>query len=264
MDLLRRKKINKSCTELVNNKNAFVKGASMSMLVLKRGEVHKLNVNAQECLIVVLKGSIRFTDNDTAYTDLGARSNVFEGKAFSVYLRAKKSSYEIKAEKNSEILLVSVKVALSKLKKDIVTVVPPSKVKSKNVGKKNYKRTVHTIIDPNFDAISIVAGETLNPEGNWSSIPPHTHEKKTNNQSAHKEIYFYRCLPESGYGVQLVYDDKKMDEVYKVKHNDAVLIPKGYHPVVSVAGTQLYYFWVLIGAEREVKAVPHKSFKHID
>lgn len=264
MNLLRRKKINKKYTQLVDGKNKTVKDAELGLLTLKRGETYQLKVEAGEVLLTVLTGSIRFTDNDISYTDLGSRKNVFEGKAFSVYVRAKKETYVIKAEKNCEVVVAGVKIAKNKVKDNKVIVIPPKDVKTKMVGKRNYKRNVHTIVSPEFDAVKIVAGETFNPEGNWSSIPPHTHEKKTKNQSLHKEIYFYRCLPKDGYGVQLVYDDKKMDEIYKVKHNDAVLIPKGYHPVVSVAGTQLYYFWVLIGQDRKVMAVPHKSFKHID
>lgn len=263
MKLLCRKKIDKKYTEIVSSKNTAVKNSSLGLLTLKRGEKYKINVDACEALLVILSGSIRLADKDIAYTDLGKRENVFNGKAFSVYLRAKKAVYEIKAEKNTEVVVVKTALSPSKIKKDIVEIIPPVKVKTKNVGKGNYKRNVHTIIPPEFNAVKIVAGETFNPEGNWSSIPPHTHHKKSKNESKHQEIYFYRCSPESGYGVQLVYDDKKTDEIYKIKHNDAVLIPDGYHPVVSVAGTKLYYFWVLIGDERSVKAVPHKDFKHI-
>lgn len=264
MELLRRKKQHKKYTEIVSARNNIIKNSTLGLLVLRRGETYKLNVNLCETLLVVLKGSVRFVDKDITYTDLGSRKNVFDGKAFSIYVRAKKSVYQIKAEKNTEVLIVKTALAASKIKKDIVEIIPPAKVKTKSVGKKNYKRNVHTIIPPAFDAVKIVAGETFNPSGNWSSIPPHTHQRKAKNESKHQEIYFYRCCPESGYGVQLVYDDKKTDEVYKVKHNDAVLIPNGYHPVVSVAGTELYYFWVLIGEQREVKAVAHKDFKHID
>ena len=37
-----------------------------------------------------------------------------------------------------------------------------------------------------------------------------------------------------------------------VKDGDAVLLPYGYHPVVSPPGYRLYYLWAMAGAQRKL------------
>jgi len=52
-----------------------------------------------------------------------------------------------------------------------------------------------------------------------------------------EEMYVYFDMPEPGYGIQLVYNDTQYPElVTVVRDGDAVLMPSGYHPNVSVPG----------------------------
>ncbi|HLG92783.1 MAG TPA: 5-deoxy-glucuronate isomerase [Acidimicrobiales bacterium] len=44
----------------------------------------------------------------------------------------------------------------------------------------------------------LMAGETINEPGGWSSFPPHRHE--------HEEVYLYRFSPPHGFGASLVYE----------------------------------------------------------
>jgi 5-deoxy-glucuronate isomerase len=43
-------------------------------------------------------------------------------------------------------------------------------------------------------------------------------------------------------------------------NNDAVFLPRGYHPVASAGGYSVYYLWVLVGDKR--KAIPHDDPNH--
>ena len=108
---------------------------------------------------------------------------------------------------------------------------------------------VYNIVDDRCDAEYLLVGETLNPPGNWSSSPPHKHEyNNLPEESDHEEIYFFKVDPEQGFGIQRLYtDDRELDEACVVENNDAVIISKGYHPVVAAPGYSLYYLWVLAG-----------------
>jgi 5-deoxy-glucuronate isomerase len=67
-----------------------------------------------------------------------------------------------------------------------------------------------------------------------------------------EEIYVYVDMPAPGYGVQLVYADGEEPEFATVvRDGDAVLIPKGYHPNVSVPGHRICFLWAM-AAHREV------------
>jgi 5-deoxy-glucuronate isomerase len=63
-----------------------------------------------------------------------------------------------------------------------------------------------------------------------------------------EEIYYFRCNPAQGFGMQRVYtDDRSLDEACVVEDGDTMLLPAGYHPVVAAPGYQLYYLWMLAG-----------------
>jgi 5-deoxy-glucuronate isomerase len=87
----------------------------------------------------------------------------------------------------------------------------------------------------------LIAGETLNPPGGWSSYPPHRHE--------HEEVYVYRFQPPAGFGVALNYDDSR-EEATIVHDGHVQRISSGYHPVASAPGYTMYYLWALAGESR--------------
>jgi 5-deoxy-glucuronate isomerase len=66
-------------------------------------------------------------------------------------------------------------------------------------------------------------------------------------------MYLYIDMPEPAYGIQLVYNDAQNPElVTVVRDGDAVLIPSGYHPNVSVPGHRIAFIWAM-AAHREVE-----------
>jgi 5-deoxy-glucuronate isomerase len=68
-----------------------------------------------------------------------------------------------------------------------------------------------------------------------------------------EEIYVYFDMPDPAYGIQLVYNDTQNPElVTVVRDGDAVLIPSGYHPNVSVPGHRICFLWAM-AAHREVE-----------
>jgi 5-deoxy-glucuronate isomerase len=108
-------------------------------------------------------------------------------------------------------------------------------------------RHLNMLIAKNVEAGRLVAGFTHSDPGNWTSWPPHEHAQML------EEMYVYFDMPEPAYGIQLVYNDTEYPElVTVVRDGDAVLMPSGYHPNVSVPGHRIAFLWAM-AAHEEVK-----------
>jgi 5-deoxy-glucuronate isomerase len=130
----------------------------------------------------------------------------------------------------------------------------PEEVPSVLRGRDNFTRRVRDILPADRPAARLLAGETLNPPGNWSSSPPHKHDRDIPGEEAQlEEIYLYRVEPPQGFGLQLSYStEPPQDRAFAVRDLDVVSIPGGYHPVVAGPGYGLYYLWCLAGHGREL------------
>ncbi|HEY4840160.1 MAG TPA: 5-deoxy-glucuronate isomerase [Candidatus Acidoferrales bacterium] len=116
-----------------------------------------------------------------------------------------------------------------------------------NAGGPASSRSLNMVIAKNVEAGRLVAGFTHSDPGNWTSWPPHEHEKML------EELYVYFEMPAPAYGIQLVYKDTEYPElVTVVRDGDAVLMPGGYHPNVSVPGHPIAFLWAM-AAHREVE-----------
>lgn len=134
-------------------------------------------------------------------------------------------------------------------------VISPAEAVQNSVGKDNWSRTVYTHIANNIDAAHLIAGETINRPGGWSSCPPHKHDRfAPPAEVPMEEVYYFQVEPKQGFGFMRVYTDPSdadgFDNAYAVEHGDTVLIPRGYHPVVACPGYALNYTWVLAGEGR--------------
>lgn len=133
--------------------------------------------------------------------------------------------------------------------------ITPAQAISKTVGKDNWTRTVYTHLADNVNAARLIAGETVNQPGGWSSCPPHKHDRSAPPvEAAMEEVYYFQLEPKQGFGFIRVYTDpadpEPFDLAYAVEHGDTVLVPRGYHPVVACPGYALNYTWVLAGEGR--------------
>lgn len=108
-------------------------------------------------------------------------------------------------------------------------------------------RQVSMVLAKNVEAGRLLLGFTHSDPGNWTSWPPHEHGAML------EEIYVYFEMPDPAYGIQLVYNDTQYPElVTVVRDGDAVLMPSGYHPNVSVPGHRIAFLWAM-AAHREVE-----------
>ena len=108
-------------------------------------------------------------------------------------------------------------------------------------------RTVNITLGKNVEAGRILAGFTTSEPGHWTSWPPHEHAAML------EELYVYYDMPAPSFGVQFVYTNPDEPEFIGVVHDgDAVIMPKGFHPNVSVPGNPINFVWMM-AAHREVE-----------
>jgi 5-deoxy-glucuronate isomerase len=112
-------------------------------------------------------------------------------------------------------------------------------------GSLGQQRHVNIVIGKNVEAARLLLGFTISDPGNWTSWPPHEHAAML------EEMYVYFDMPSPAYGIQLVYTDTQHPELVTVVHDgDAVLMPAGYHPNVSVPNHRIAFLWAM-AAHRE-------------
>lgn len=228
-------------------------------LLLPRNEKHGGQSGAREYVLDVFGGAARVTvetkGQRQVFEKVGGRSDVFSGQPAMVYLPPA-SSYEVTAL--SDGFDAGLFSAPSKAATE-AKLLEGAAVSAKLAGRDNWQRTVYSALDENVPAERLLAGETLNPPGNWSSYPPHKHDRKNPpGEAVLEEIYFFRIKPAQGYGFIWTYtapgDPDGFSTVFVVEDGDTVLLPKGYHPVVAAPGYALHYTWVLAGEERRYGA----------
>jgi 5-deoxy-glucuronate isomerase len=227
-------------------RNVFVSPANSSMRHLAYGRI-RLNASKasetfatgeRETGLICLSGNAAVTADDKDVL-LGPRDAVYIPRDSSV-LVATKSAADL-AEFSTEVThRYSFQVVrASEIAKD-----PGLQF---STGSEGCKRHLQMLLAKNIEAGRLIAGITEAEPGNWTSWPPHEHAALL------EEIYVYFDMPEPAYGVQLVYSDTQNPElVTVVRDGDAVLIPSGYHPNVSVPGHRICFLWAM-AAHREVE-----------
>ena len=202
----------------------------------------------REVCIVVVSGRARVSAGETDYGIIGGRATVFEGSPWSLYVPAY-ARYTVAAEGPCEVAICSAPGTGAKP----ALLIPPEDVPEETRGKGSNTRHVRNILADSDDrAESLLVVEVITPAGNWSSYPPHKHDRDDfPNETLLEESYYHRLTPSQGYGMQRVYtDDRSLDETVSFGDRDVVLVPRGYHPVGAAHGYTLYYLNVMAGPKR--------------
>lgn len=137
---------------------------------------------------------------------------------------------------------------------------PADRVSVATVGVERWQRQVRTLFGLDGAPHRLIVGETINPPGNWSGMPPHKHDQATAAESLLEEIYYYRLSPADGYLVQLRYDRQGWEASQVISGEGALAIAHGYHPTVAAPGTTGYYLWALAGPEKSYRVTLDPAF----
>ena len=246
---------------VVNRGDGELALTSFGMLALERGQSHSGESGANELVFVVLGGVCDVRGDGFAFASVGGRRDVFDGKPHAVYL-PRGVRYTVTAQTDVEL-------AWTAAPSDLDTpayVIAPEAVKSAHIGKENYQRDAHLVLTDAFPSRHFFIGEAFVPSGNHASFPPHRHDADNLPVEVDmEEIYFFRFKPEQGYGIQRLYtEDGSLDVACTVRHNDATLLPRGYHPVVNAPGGTMYYLWIMAGeTNRRFISVVDPQYQHL-
>jgi 5-deoxy-glucuronate isomerase len=251
-------------SEVVNPENSDSDGLELAILRPRPGQPIETVSPGRESLLVILGGTCSMAVQGAGeWNDLGARGDVFDGVPTSVYVPAG-APYRITAGRPAggdrhSSAAPSAEIAALRAKAPDggkAYVIRPEDVVVAVRGEGPNKRTVYTILDESKPAQRLVAGETFNEPGAWSSYPPHKHDRHDPPREAvFQEVYYFRVKPKEGFGFQRLYSpERDVDSTFVVEDGDTVLIPWGYHPVVAAPGYRLYYLWALAGEGRRLMA----------
>jgi 5-deoxy-glucuronate isomerase len=223
-------------------------------------EVLRLDTDDREALLVVLEASSAVTVNANGdELQLPSRRSVFSDGPAALYAPAG-TALELRGP-----LLAGVFQASAPDSCGEPYAILPHEVSSLRRGHGNFTRQVRNILPADRPATRLLAGETINPPGNWSSSPPHKHDRRDPPREARlEEVYLFRVNPAQGFALQHSYHSGGPAKTFAVGDLDAVTIPAGYHPVVAAPGYKLYYLWCLAGEGRELLWAPDPDHVWVD
>jgi 5-deoxy-glucuronate isomerase len=225
---------------------------------LVEGKSWSFETGENELVIVNFSGRYTISSNRGKWSGFGGRKDVFAGAAHALYL-PRHSKFTITAEQSGEYAVAWVPTD----RDHEPWLIEPEDVAVSVRGGDNISRQINDLLPSGSPVHRLVLVEVYTPSGNWSSYPPHKHDthledKKGNLLEADlEEVYFYKIDKPGGYAYQRVYTDETsplhkegypIDALVRAENNCAVLVPEGYHPVVSAPGYTTYYLNVLAGS----------------
>lgn len=237
---------------------------------LRRGEYWSFDTGEHELALVLLGGRATVRSSRGEWGPIGERRTPFEGLPWALYLPCR-SRLEVEALTDVldfAVAWVSTHASPPHAGEDHpARLIRPEDVKVEIRGGDNVTRQINNIIPPGFDCQRLVVVEVYTPSGNWSSYPPHKHDVHKTDAAGTlleadlEEVYYYRIDPPEGFAFQRIYTALEsplhragfpIDAVLTVRDNDLVLVPEGYHPVVSAPGYTTYYLNVLAGSAQSL------------
>jgi len=239
---------------------------NMAALRLNAGERYSSSVGDHEHVSVILGGRCTIRTSAGDFPNIGRRPDVFSGMPWAFYL-PRHTEFEIEA------LTDGLEIASCWVPTDQnhpARLVTPADSAIEIRGGGNATRQINSIIPPGFDCHRLVCVEVYTPPGNWSSYPPHKHDVHreagdgTLLEADLEEIYFYKIDKPEGYAYQRVYTgDRSIDGLMMAQNHDAVLVPEGYHPVVSAHGYTTYYLNFLAGSAQSLANTDDPTYRWI-
>ncbi|MCB9102316.1 MAG: 5-deoxy-glucuronate isomerase [Anaerolineales bacterium] len=234
---------------------------SFQVRQLATGKTWSFSSGDNELAIVILTGNIAVDSNRGEWRGL-ERENIFTSAAAALYL-PRQTNFTVRAERDSEFAVTWVPTD----EDHDPWLIRPEDVPTGIRGGDNVSRQINDLLPPGSPVHRLVLVEVYTPSGNWSSYPPHKHDVHIEDDAGHlieadlEEVYFYKIDKPEGYAYQRVYTDENsplqqagqpIDVLVRAENNTAVLIPEGYHPVVSAPGYTTYYLNVLAGSAQSL------------
>ncbi|MBR4061057.1 MAG: 5-deoxy-glucuronate isomerase [Lachnospiraceae bacterium] len=222
-----------------------LKMLEFGIIELEPGDKQAYNTLDKETAFIMLEGHCNVKFDDVLWYNIGNRSNVFANRKAECFYMPIEQQLVIEAIDHVKIAVcaapINEKTEPQLLREDHVVL--------KVLGEVPFQRETSFLIDSNSNAKVLTIGECYITPGNWAGFPPHKHDE--DNMPAEciaEEIYYFLFDPNQGFAVQCVYtSDGTVDEAYRVKNNELVEFPYGYHTTVSTPGYSTYFLWLMAG-----------------
>lgn len=237
---------------------------------LKPGQRWIGNTGDNEYLFVLLGGNFLAETSAGRWETTNGRKDIFGGLPHALYL-PKQTEFDISPKGSFLDIACGWCLAEKSFPASFIT---PSDVEKMGIefrGGDNASRQINRILPPGSNCNRLVCVEVYTPSGNWSSFPAHKHDTRKTDRDTGKlleakleEIYFYKIEKPQGFALQKIYnDDRSLDMIAEAHHNDIVLVPEGYHPVVAGHGYNVYYLNFLAGSDQSLASTDDPDHKWI-
>lgn len=246
----------------ISPKSAGWKFISFQVRNLSQGNCWSFSTRDHELALVNLTGRYGVDSNRGRWSGVGGRQSVFENAAHALYL-PRHTDFTVRAEESGQFA-----VAWVPSTRDYEPwLITPDQVQRGIRGGDNVSRQINDLLPPGSLVERLVLVEVYTPGGNWSSYPPHKHDRHIEGENGElveadlEEVYFYKIDPPEGFAYQRIYTDANsplhqagypIDALILAQDTTAVLVPEGYHPVVSAPGYTTYYLNVLAGSAQSL------------
>ena len=202
-------------------------------LVIGTGETYEAPAE-KESVAVLCSGEVTVTL--CGRTETLTRSDVFYGEPVVIHVPDGTTFALTGVAERSELLIVSTANARP-FEPEIMRAADclnPAEIRGVGVMNDAAVRETRTYMDrQNRPETNLFIGEVVMAPGKWSSFPPHSHRET--------EIYFYKFLPENGYGFAEV--DRT---VHRVKqHALTVMSHSEGHAQVTAPAYAEWYLWCI-------------------
>ena len=225
--------------------DSTLKRLEFGIITLDAGDTLTFDTKDKETAFIMLEGHVNVTVRGEKWENVGNRATVFENRRAESFYMPIEETCEIEA-----IDAVKIAVCATPIKeKTEPQLLRSDRVTLKLLGEVPFQRETSFIIDGTTNAKVLTIGEAYCTKGNWAGFPPHKHDE--DNMPAEcvaEEIYYFLFNPKQGFAVQCLYTaDGSIDEAYRVKYDELVEFPYGYHTTVSTPGYETYFLWLMAG-----------------
>ncbi len=235
----------KGYTPLCKIGECSLKRLEFGIIELDGGEAINFFTEDREYAFIMLEGHCNVAFSDMRWENVGNRQSVFENRRAESFYMPRATKLTIEAIDKIKIAVCGTPITETTepqlLKEDHVTL--------KLLGRVPFQRETSFIIDGRSNAKILTIGEAYCAEGNWAGFPPHKHdEDNMPKECVAEEIYYFLFEPKEGFAVQCLYtSDGTTDEAYRVKNDELVEFPYGYHSTVTTPGYKSYFLWLMAG-----------------
>lgn len=235
----------KGYTPLCEIGKCSLKYIEFGIIELSGGETLTFDTRDRETAFVLLSGKANFTAGGKDYGMVGARRSVFESPKAECFYAPRGYAVTIDSPWHVKIAVCATPVG----EDSEPQVIRQGDVRVARLGVKPWERDTSFIVDGTTNAKRLTIGEAYITPGNWAGFPPHKHDTdKMPEEGVLEEIYYFLFDPDQGFGVQCMYTaDGEIDEAYRVKNNELVEFPRGYHTTVGAPGYNTYFLWLMAG-----------------